>query len=151
MYRNMYQQSLETEVLTAEPIQLVQLMYRGALDAIAGARRALADGDIATRSCLLSKAMGIINELALSLDHSQQPALCRNLVELYDYMVRRLIDANVKQIEPPMAEVATLLGELSAAWAQGAQQQQEKEVQNVPASVYMADSMGAGQRFSYAY
>lgn len=149
MYQRMYQDCLETEVLAAEPVQLVQILYRGALDAIAAARRALTAGDIATRSRHISKAIGIVNELALSLDHSQQPALCRNLVELYDYVVRRLIDANVQQSEAPLAEAGALLGDLSKAWQQSGAQQQEVESAGIPA--HMTDGAAGERLFSYAY
>ena len=115
MYQSRYG-DLETEVLTAEPIKLVQMMYRGALEMIAGARAALVAGDIATRSRLISDAMAILNELSLSLDHSKDPQLCRNLVELYDYMLRNLIEANTKQIGEPLVEVERLLADLLTAW-----------------------------------
>jgi flagellar protein FliS len=118
MYQSMYEDYLDSEVLTAGPIKLVQLLYRGALDAITGAREALAAGDIPTRSRLITKASDILNELALSLNHSVQPELCRNLVELYDYMLRRLIEANTKQIEGPLIEVARLLEDVLSAWQQ---------------------------------
>ena len=125
MYQSMYG-NLETEVLTAEPIKLVQMMYRGALEAIAGARAALVAGDIFTRSRRISKAMAILNELSLSLDHSRDPELCRNLVELYDYMVRKLIEANTKQIGGPLVEVENLLGDLLTAWEAVARNEYEQ-------------------------
>jgi flagellin-specific chaperone FliS len=39
-----------------------------------------------------------------------------NLIELYDYMQRRLIVANVEQSDPPLAEVAQLLATLLEGW-----------------------------------
>jgi flagellar protein FliS len=127
MYQSMYG-DLETEVLTAEPIKLVQMMYRGAVEAIAGARAALVAGDIKTRSRLISKAMAILNELATSLDHSKDPELCRNLVELYDYMLRKLIEANTRQIEAPLVEAGRLLGDLLSAWEAAARMQDSQPV-----------------------
>jgi flagellar protein FliS len=150
MYKNMHQEYLDTEVLTADPIKLVQLLYRGALDAIAGARRALAAGDIATRSRLISKANAIITELAFSLDHSKAPEFCRNLVELYDYMLRRLIEANAKQIEAPLVEIENLLGGILEAWAQAARQQ-EKEQISYAAPAYTGETGAHYQQVSYAY
>jgi flagellar secretion chaperone FliS len=113
-----YQEYVDNEILTADPGRLIQLMYRGALDAIASARASLAAGEIAGRSRQISKATAILNELALSLDHSLAPELTRNLVELYDYMARRLIEANVQQVDAPLAEVQQLLGTLLSAWQQ---------------------------------
>ncbi len=150
MYQNVYQEYLDTEVLTAEPIKLVQIMYRGALAAIAGARRALAAGDIPTRSRLITKASAIITELALTLNHSLAPELCRNLVELYDYMLRRLIEANLNQIEPPLVEVENLLGDILEAWVQGGLQQ-EREEQACAAPVYGGDSGSQYRQVSHAY
>lgn len=114
----MHEQYLDSEVLTAGPIKLVQLMYRGALDAVVEARVALASGDIARRSNRISKANAILLELALSLDHSQYPQFSKNVVELYDYMMRRLNEANIQQVAAPLDEVEKLLTELLQAWQQ---------------------------------
>lgn len=123
MYQSVYG-DLETQILTAEPIELIQLLYRGALDAIAGARAAVDAGDIQTRSRLISKAMAILNELSTSLDHAREPELCRNLVELYDYMLRKLIEANIHQTGEPLVEVERLLAELLRGWEAGAKEEQ---------------------------
>jgi flagellar protein FliS len=127
---------MDSEVLSADPIKLVQLLYREALDSISGARRALAAGDIPNRSRLITKASAILNELALSLDHSKYPDLCSNLVELYDYMLRRLIDANTQQIDPPLVEVEGLLGGLFTAWQQAAQSEESRMEANCPSQAY---------------
>jgi flagellar protein FliS len=116
MYRSTYEETLDSEILSASPLELVELLYRGAVEAVSGARRGLATGDIPTRSRLISKAGAIVNELALSLDHAKDPELCRNLVELYDYAARRLIEANVRQTDEPLAEVEKLLAGLAEVW-----------------------------------
>ena len=149
MYQSVYEEYLDSEVLTAEPIKLVQLMYRGALDAIGGARKALTAGDIPTRSRLISKASAILNELALSLDHSVSPELCRNLVELYDYMLRCLIESNTKQIEPPLIEVERLLGDILTAWQQAAPKEQAATPVNAR-TAYAGDSHPEYQPVSVA-
>lgn len=146
----MYSEYLDSEILTAEPVKLVQLMYRGAIDAIAEARRALAAGDIPGRSRLISKASAILNELALSLDHSQDAELCRNLVELYDYMLRRLIEANTNQIEAPLVEVENLLSGLLTAWQQAGQSEQPERTSYGQSSSYVSASTEY-QSVSYAY
>jgi flagellar secretion chaperone FliS len=116
MYEGAYQEYVDNEILTASPARLVQIMYRGAIDAVAAARSALAGGDIAVRSRNISKAHAILNEMALSLNHSLAPELTRNLVELYDYMARRLLEANAQQSDEPLAEVQQLLNTLLEAW-----------------------------------
>lgn len=150
MYSVTYGDYLENEILNAEPIQLVQLMYRGALEALGGARRALASGDIAGRSKLISKASAIINELALSLNRSADPELCQNLVELYDYMLRRLIEANSKQIEEPLAEVGRLMGQLYTAWSEIGRIEQADDTASCAPAVYAGSGSGDYRPISYA-
>src|SRR5579871_350900 len=94
---NRYQSYLEDDILTADPVRLIQLLYRGALDSISAARRYLKLGDIRARSRAISKAMRIITELALSLDHKVGGEVSKNLAELYAYAQQLIIQGNVKQ------------------------------------------------------
>lgn len=150
MYQSMYNQYLDSEVLTADPIKLIQLLYRGALDAVRSARTALAARDIPTRCRLASKAMAILNELAVSLDHSVAPDFSHNMVELYDYMLRRLIEGNTQQTDGPLAEVEHLLADLLSAWQQAGDQQQTP-AEAVPQTAYTSDSNSEYQLISVAY
>jgi len=107
---------LESEVFSADPIELVQLLYRAALESVGSARRALLLGDVAARSKQISRAMAIVTELMLSVDRAAGGPLAHNLIELYDYIGRRLIVANVEQTEAPLEEVARLLATLLEGW-----------------------------------
>ena len=109
-------QYLETEVLTATPLQLTVMLYRAAIDSIAAARRHLKSGEIWERSRRINKASEIISELTQSLDHEVGGEISGNLAGLYGYMQTRLIEANMHQAEPPLAEVANLLSTLLEAW-----------------------------------
>jgi flagellar secretion chaperone FliS len=153
MYPGMYQEYLDAEVLTADPVKLIELMYRGALESITGARAALAAGDIPGRARLISKTVAIVNELALSLDHSRGQELCRSLVELYDYMARRLNEANARQADEPLAEVAKLLGDLLGAWQQvgAVPQEQQPQTETYKPAAYAAEAGAEYQRVSYAW
>lgn len=113
---NKYPVFLDEEVLTATPLKFVQLLYRGALDSVASARRYLRVGDIRARSLAISKAMGIITELSLSLNRQVGGELSRNLAELYGYVEMLLIQANSQQCDPPLAEAERLLATLEEAW-----------------------------------
>jgi flagellar protein FliS len=94
------------------------MLYRGAATAVANARVHLRDRDITARSRQITKAIEIINELMLSLDRQQGGELAANLAELYDYMQRRLQEANFHQIEEPLVEIERLLRTLLEAWEQ---------------------------------
>lgn len=117
MYNNnVYDHYLENEVLTADPLKLVTILYQGALEAVREARKCLRQGDIVGRSRRVSKATGILNELALGLDHGKGGDVSRSLAELYDYLNRRLNEANFRQIEEPLIEVEKLIETLLDAW-----------------------------------
>jgi flagellar secretion chaperone FliS len=107
---------LESRVYAASPVELVQILYEAALDSVERARQYLRDGQIAARSSAISKACTILVELTASIRRDVDPSLAANLVELYDYMQRRLIEANVNQADAPLSEAAQLLGTLLEGW-----------------------------------
>jgi flagellar protein FliS len=111
--RNSY---LESKILSADAVELVQILYQSALEAIENARRSLKQGEIAARSKQIGKACAILTELTVSLDHNAGGDLSHTLSDLYDYMQRRLLEANFQQIEPPLAEVSKLLATLLEGW-----------------------------------
>ena len=110
------EQYLETEVLSASPARLVQMLYESAIQSISAAMDAIDAGDIALRSQKIGKAVSIVNELATSLDKEKAGTWARDLVELYDYMARQLNQANFNQSKAPLVEVQSLLGTLLEAW-----------------------------------
>ena len=116
MRSNGYQNYHEDEVLSADPVKLIQLLYRGATDSIAAARRHLRSGDIQARSRAISKAMAIVTELSLSLDHEKGGELSASLEVLYGYIEKLLIRANTEQSDPPLAEAERLMSTLTEAW-----------------------------------
>jgi len=111
-----YERYLETEILTLDPLKLVIVLYRAAIESVGAARRHVASGAIRERSRQIVKAWEIVGELRRSLDHQQGAAISRSLADLYTYMQTRLIEANTKQIDPPLAEVEGLLLTLHEGW-----------------------------------
>lgn len=71
MYANPYASSLETRILAATPMELVRMLYDGALEAVRAARGHLAAGRIPERGKSVAKAVEILTELAGSLNHEQ--------------------------------------------------------------------------------
>jgi flagellar protein FliS len=116
MPANPYAIYLEADVLTAEPVELVRTLYRGALGAVRDARGCLAAADIPGRSAAVSKAVNIIRELVSAINPAPEPGLARNLLELYDYMQRRLLAAHLSPSDAPLNEVEGLLVTLAEAW-----------------------------------
>lgn len=115
---NAYRSSHEIEVLSSSPIELIRLLYKGALEAVEAARLHLAHGKIRERSAAITKATLILDELSTSLDLERGGKLASGLRDLYDYMQRRLTQANIEQSDPPLADVRSLISTLSDAWNQ---------------------------------
>jgi flagellar protein FliS len=113
-----YENNLECEVMSASPIGLIQMLCHGALDALKEARAYLRTGDIALRSRKISKALAILAELSVSLDRARGGEIAAQLSDLYAYMQQRLIEANFRQADEPLAETERLLGTLTDAWDQ---------------------------------
>lgn len=113
-----YQNNLDLEVLSATPLQLVQMLYQGAFQSVNGAVKCLECGDIRGRSRQINKACAILEELIISLDREQGGEVAKNLAELYSYMHQRLVEANVQQAKAPLQEVAKHLNTLLQAWQQ---------------------------------
>lgn len=109
---------LENRVMTATPEELVKMLYEAAIEAVGRARRHLKEGDIAARTRQITRAQAIYAELAASLNHEVAPQLARRLSELYDYMIRRLTDAQMHQDDAPLAEVSRLTATLLDGWLQ---------------------------------
>lgn len=107
---------LESRILSADPIELVQILYEHAIQAVGEARRHLAAGDIAARSKAVSKCIAILGELDASLNHQAGGALSQELARLYDYMQAQLTLGNFEQKDGPFASVETVLKTLAEGW-----------------------------------
>src|SRR5947209_20393980 len=97
MWNNAHNAYLESRILSAGPIELVNLLYQGCTGAVREARHYLASGDIAARSRSITKASEILIELASSLDLERGGEISQGLGQLYHYMLRRLTEANLQQ------------------------------------------------------
>jgi flagellar protein FliS len=109
---------LENRVLSANPVELINILYEHATLSVQEARGALVRGDIGARAKAIAKAIAILGELESSLDHELGGAIADNLAKLYRYMRERLTAANLGQEDRPLAEVEELLRTLGEAWEQ---------------------------------
>jgi flagellar protein FliS len=112
-WKNAY---LESRILSASPIDLVNILYEHAILEVREARRNLAAGEVAARSRNIAKAIAIIGELQSSLDLRAGGEIAANLARLYPYLRERLTSGNVQQSDSPLAEVTQLLETLADAW-----------------------------------
>ncbi|EME1823772.1 flagellar export chaperone FliS [Cronobacter sakazakii] len=115
-----YQQvGLESAVMSASPHQLVVMLFGGALSALVRARLFIEQGDTVAKGQALTKAINIIdNGLKAGLNMDIGGDLPRNLASLYEYMVRRLLHANLRNDVDAINEVETLMTNIADAWKQ---------------------------------
>ena len=110
--------SIDIGVTSADPHELVSMLFNGAIKSISEAKTHLQNKDIAARGKAISKAIAIIDEgLKISLDDKLGGELAQNLKALYEYMCHRLLTASIKNEVAPLDEVIGLLNELSEAWS----------------------------------
>lgn len=108
---------IESSVTAAGPVKLISMLYQGALLAIANAKNGILRRDIPAKGAAISKAIAIIGEgLNASLDKKVGGEIAQNLSSLYDYMVTRLVAANLNNDMAALDEVARLLNDLKGAW-----------------------------------
>lgn len=115
---NAYAQvGVETGVMSASPHKLIVMLYDGALASLATAVRERNAGNIAAKCAALSKAVTIIDEgLRTSLDKDKGGDIAVKLDLLYEYMVRRLLEANGTHRFEAVEEAQKLLTDLRGAW-----------------------------------
>jgi flagellar protein FliS len=105
-----------TAVENASPHRLIQMLMERALQNIALARGSMEREEVSTKGELIGRAIEIINGLQVSLNHKHDPDLSANFDELYAYMTRRLLEANLKNDKTILKEVEGLLREIKEAW-----------------------------------
>lgn len=107
---------VESGVAGARPIDLVVMVYEGAVEAIGRALMHLAAGDVNAKNVAISRAIRIIDEgLHAPLD-PRGGEVSKNLGDLYDYMARRLLQGSARNEPAMLEEVRDLLLELKSAW-----------------------------------
>lgn len=109
---------LEGMVLGADPLNLVSMIYGSAVQNIQNARRSLQEGDIEARNRAANKVFEALGLLTSSLNIEEGGQVGENLLSLYLYMQRRLLEANATKSDQQFAEVEELLTTLRSSWAE---------------------------------
>ena len=110
-----YQQTL---VQSRSPLELVVMLYDGALRFLEQAADAMDRRDMPAKAEAMSRAFAIIAELQNTLNVRDGGELARQLDELYAHMHERLVDANIQRSSAPIRDVINLLRPLRDAWSQ---------------------------------
>ena len=128
MVANPYAKYQSNSVTTASPAELSMMLYNGSLKFMKQAKVAMEDKNIEEKNRLIGRAQAIVHEFMVQLD--MNIAVSKNLMQVYDYMNRRLIDANIKNDVSALEEAEKMMTELRDTWKEAMQLNRQKQFGN---------------------
>ncbi len=112
--RNPYAAYEQNAVTTASPGELTLMLYNGCLKFLNQAKSAMEENDYESKNKYIQKAQSIISELMVTLN--MDIPVAKHMMQMYDYMNRRLIDANIKNSVEILEEVESFVAEFRDTW-----------------------------------
>jgi flagellar protein FliS len=117
MHNKGAQAYLQTQVQSRTPVELVVMLYDGAITFLGQARDAMAAGDLLAKRHALSRGLAIVQELQHMLNMEAGGEVAERLDGLYTYILGRCYEANVRRDGAGLDESIKLLTPLRDAWA----------------------------------
>jgi len=108
-------QYTKARVITANPLELVIIAYEGAIHALESGKLCLLEKKYEQKERALLKAQNIINELHSSLN-MEAGEIAERLANLYNYMIRKILYADLHKDVEGLEEIIKMLKELKDAW-----------------------------------
>jgi len=116
-------QRVKNELENISPLSQVNLLYQGLIQKLNNIKVHINEQNHSKKGEEISKTITVLSVLQGSVDLEQGGEVAENLDALYDYLIRRLSDANVQNIIKPVDEVIEILSEVGHAWSQIAEQE----------------------------
>lgn len=104
------------QVMTADKVRLIIMMYDGVIRFNRSAEMAIKENNIEARNNFINRSLAIISELSNSLNMEEGGEIARNLSRLYDFAARTLTQANMKNDPKSIDSVTRVIAELKAGW-----------------------------------
>ncbi|HHW49108.1 MAG TPA: flagellar export chaperone FliS [Clostridiaceae bacterium] len=111
-----YDRYKENSVYTSTPEELTFMLYNGMVRFILQAQLALEEKDVQKANVSIIRAQDIVLYLQNTLDMKYD--ISKNLASIYDYLYRRLIDANIHKDKEILNEVLGFAKDLRDTWSQ---------------------------------
>lgn len=121
---NPYKRYRQTQVETAGPLELIIMMYDGAIRFCNMAKTAIEKRDFKQANKMLQRAQDIIDELNINLN-MEAGEIAVNLRSLYQFISNKLVEANIKKDLHLVKQMVDLLADLRSSWAQLHQSQKK--------------------------
>ncbi len=115
-YRKELGQYKRVNVETAGKLDLVLMCYEKCIELLRQAKEFMEQKEYEKKARKAQKAFDIIHNLQSSLNFEKGGQIARNLDSLYSYMVRRILEGDVKKDTTAYQEAITILSELKEAW-----------------------------------
>ncbi len=135
MYRNGIQHYRRARVDTADPRRIVILCYDEMISQLRIARQRFEDRDFEGKGKALIKVQDILCELQNALDFERGGDIAKNLDALYNYIRRRIVQADQGKDLRALDEVLGMLSELKSAWEQAFHSLERKAAPPRPVSM----------------
>lgn len=120
MAMNNPQQTYQLNKLTtASPGELTLMLYNGCLKFIKQAKNAIEQGNIQERNRNLQRAQDIVRELMVTLKTDTE--LGKNMLALYDFILRQLIEANMENNLEKLKIAEEFVTDFRDTWKQAIQ------------------------------
>lgn len=110
-----YNQYKRNSIYTSTPEELTLMLYNGLIKFIMQGRQAIGENDIEKANNSIIRAQDIVLYLQLALNEKYE--VSKGLMLIYDYMNRRLIEANVAKDDKILEEILEYAKELRDTWA----------------------------------
>lgn len=114
--RRYQRMDIESRLTDSTPHGLVGMLLDGVQKNLNIAKGAVERQEISRKGEAIGKAISIVDSLRASLDHEQGGTIAANLAELYAYMERRLLQANMESSRAMLDEVGSLVEQIRSAW-----------------------------------
>jgi flagellar secretion chaperone FliS len=115
-YQRMTQEYQKSAVNGASPLQLIIMLYDGALKFMQSGKAAMAQGDRDGQNANLQKAQKVLMELMSCLDMKQGGEIAKNLLSLYSYVLNELVMANMEDDPEGIDRGIQVLTDLRESW-----------------------------------
>lgn len=112
------QSYFHTHVQSRTPLEIVVMLYDGALRFLGQARTAMQENDLVTKRDALSRGLAIVTELQGMLNLTEGGEIAAQLDALYTYIHGCCLEANAQRDPARLDEALRLLTTLRSAWAE---------------------------------
>ena len=108
---------LESRVLSAQPAELIEMLYEIAIQSLKKAIGHLKSGDAMARAGEISRAQEAVNELMAALDHSVGASFTQTLASLYAYVQQQILKGHAGPSEDALQRAIGILNTLQEGWS----------------------------------